>query len=265
MLVPYLVWSAFFMLFTPVNELASPESMRLALRGVVLGSTWYHLYFVPIILGVYALTPVASVALRRMGTSGGAVVFLLSLVVGIVTPVEVARSGLQDRAFMALVVLIASYLPYAALGAWYSTVRSSSWGLALAQRGWVPLLVAGAVLRGWFGAVVPWPTTPYAAVVLAVCMNLLQCLALLLLARVLAERWPHRARLATPWASVVLGVYLAHPLLIKLLYPLVDNGILPPAVWVATVWPAVTVACFTGVRALSKYRSLRWVHGVAPR
>ncbi len=259
-LVPYVVWSSVFVLIPVVGGSAAFPGVRTMLRHLLLGSAHYHLYFVPIILGVYALAPVASWVWR---TLGGGVVFVLSIVAGIAVPLAIG--DLDQSAVFQAAELVATFLPYAGTGALYAVLRKDPRWQAVERWAWPLILVGGLVVRAWFGAVVPWPGDPAQVLALAVVMNVLQCIAFLGMARYIAKRWPSFAARSVPWAPVVLGVYLAHPLLLRVLMPLLDRGILPAFPWAVLAWTVVTLTSFVAMRRLSRYRGLWWVHGVFSR
>ena len=260
-LVPYVVWSMIFMqLARPIWPL-SIGAFDGVVSDLLLGTAWYHLYFVPVILGVYLLAPAASLIYRR---AGAVVVMLISLGLGIVVPAEAARLGMQGRLFVDVVVLVTSYLPFAGLGAWYESMRGSVRWRSIERYAWLPLLLGGLALRVWFGALRPWPADPYVSAGVGVLLNVVQCFGLLGLLRVVADGVPKVTGLATGLAPLVYGVYLTHPLLVKAAVPLVIDGPMPPAVWVIFMWPAIAAVSFIAVRWASRYSALWWLHGVSP-
>lgn len=261
-LVPYLVWSAVFEAAGArlgIRPIGTPATL---IRDLALGTAWYHLYFVPVIVGIYLCTPVAYALFRRSVP----VLLLAATALGIAVPTLIGRLDLHPAAPFKLVSLVAVFLPYAAFGAWYAASRAS--GSRLIARSWPLLLLAGFGLRAWY-TLLPTPlSSAYLDSALSFAMNVLPSLGMLGFAVFAIARVPRLGPAATTWAVCVFGVYLAHPLVLLAIERAMKYAVVsrPPfAVWTLTVWPALTIGCFLGVRALSRFGWLWWLHGVPAR
>jgi len=261
-LVPYLVWSAIFIAVGARLSIKPLGPLAALARDLALGTTWYHLYFVPIIVGIYLCTPAAYALFKRSVPA----LLLVATAIGLVVPIAVTRAGLQSNLLFAFVSLVALFLPYAAVGAWYATARAS--GSRLIARTWPALLIAGLALRWWY-TLLPAPiSSAYANAALNIAMNVLPSLGVLGLALFAVERLPRLAAASAIWAVCVFGVYLSHPLvLLGIERVLKYAGIAQPPflAWTLVVWPTVTLGCFLGIWALSRFGWLWWLHGVPAR
>lgn len=262
--VPYLFWSAVFIAVGVLLDVRSLGSFKSILRGLALGTTWYHLYFVPVVLGMYALAPLASALYRR------SVLFLLAgaVTLGIFVPAAIADRGLVESAPFALVSLVCAYLPYAAIGAWYARVRTSAWWTVTERWCWPAFLVVGLGLRVWFTLLDAPPESRYVVTGLTIAMNVLPSLGVLGVARVIVAASSRAASGAVAWAPVVFGVYLVHPLVLLALERTAarfSDGLLPVWIWAPVAWPLVTVMSAALARVLVRHRSLWWLHGVVSR
>jgi len=235
-LVPYLVWSAVFIALGARLSIKPLGSAVGVARDLALGTTWYHLYFVPIIVGVYLCTPAAYALFKRSVPA----LLLVATLIGMAVPVAITRADLQKSAPFAFVSLVALFLPYAAFGAWYATARAS--GSRLIARTWPVLLIAGLALRAWY-TFLPAPiSSAYANAALNIAMNVLPSLGVLGLALWAIERIPRLAPAAATWAVCVFGVYLSHPLVLLAIERVMKYaGISQPpfAAWTLLVWPTV--------------------------
>lgn len=258
--VPYLVWSAVFIVVGALLDIRAPGSVRSIARGLLLGTTWYHLYFVPAVLGIYVLAPVASALFKRSVT----LLLAAATVAGIVVPTMIAQRGLAGSAPFALVSLVCAYLPYAASGAWYASVRGSGWWTRVERWGWPLFLAAGLGLRVWYTLLDTPLVSGYVVAVVTILMNVLPTLGVLGLARRLVERSPRVASRAVALAPAVFGVYLVHPLGLLALERLAAHLLSQPApvwLWAPIVWTALTVAAFALVGRAVAYPRLWWLHG----
>lgn len=256
---PYLFWSALYLAIGAYLGIRQSGSAWDIARDIALGTSWYHLYFVPVIIGVYLLTPLANALHKR------SMLFAVSAftVTGVVVPVLLAPNM---RLIPRLVSLVTLYLPYAAFGAWYADLRRSN--SAAVVRLWPVLLAVGLGIRGWLVLDGGWPSSPYVRAAVVIALNVLPSLGVLGLAEVLLRNRPGIGRLAGVWASFGFGVYLAHPLLLLAIDRasggiLTDGGLLPLSVAVLAVWPLTVIVSFAAVRRAARYRWLRPIHGVA--
>lgn len=261
LVVPYIAWSAIFLALRLSTLPATSDPPGEVLRGLVLGAHWYHLYFIPAILGVYAVAPVASAILKTHPH----LLLAGACVVGIVVPIAVSREGLEGVVGFALLSLVCRFLPYAAVGAWYVSVRASAQTRAFERRYWIVALTLGIAMR-WVQPEGDPLWTRYVIAAIYLVGNSCAALGLLWLARLVVDwdtrvaTWSHRLAAAT------LGVYLGHPLLLHVLEPLLTRGLggVPPLwIQVVMVWPAVTALSFALVGAAVRSGRLRWMHGTS--
>ncbi|KAF0208958.1 MAG: acyltransferase [Actinomycetota bacterium] len=261
-LVPYLVWSAIFVSVGVYLGVKPLGSLTRVVQDLLLGTTWYHLYFVPIIAGIYLFAPLAQAVYRRSAVG----LVVVACLVGMVTPTVLARVELHPETAFKLVSLVTSYLPYAAFGAWYASLRQD--GSRVVVRVWPMLLAAGFGFRAWviLGDLSRIPV--YLSALANLMGYLLPSLGVLGLAVVVSERWPKLGSRVAPWAPCVFGVYLAHPLVLLVIERTMRAvGASPTASisLMAAVWLVTTVGCFVAVRLVSKVGWLWWLHGVPRR
>lgn len=263
-LVPYLVWSAVFMVAGDFFGFTSLGTPIVIAKQLVTGAGWYHLYFVPIIMGVYILAPVASWLYRRSASG----LLIAGTLAGLVIPFLLAHIGLRMTTVLTLISNVSLYLPYAAFGAWYAGARRE--GARPFERLW-PLLIVAGIVVSTAGLLADLPVGPEpVSLVVALFSNLLVSFGVIGLAEAVTHRWSSIGERASALASSAFGVYLAHPLVILLLQvtgPFVTPGGSDVAriAFLALVWVLVTVGTFVAVRALSSVGWLWWLHGVPPR
>lgn len=261
-LLPYLAWSAVFAATGTLLGMRTVGSFEELVRHLLLGTTWYHLYFVPIIAGIYLFAPLGQLLYRR--TPVGLVIAATAL--GVLVPVLISRADPHPVTVFKLVSLIALYLPYAAFGALYSNVRvRSPRAIMIAS----PLaLAAGLGIRAWVTLGDVAPGSAHLSALLNLTMNLLPAFGVLGLASLVAMRWKGIVPRAEAWAACVFGVYLAHPLIILSAEKIAARAgawPAPVAVWAPVVWSLVTIGSFLAVRVASRTGSLWWLHGIPPR
>ena len=138
--LPYLAWAALYAVLY-VERSADGAAALLRVPGLVAsGHIWYHLYFIPMLLTFYLLTPVASRAARWSPETLLAAAYVLRIVAGPV--LTDAASGLHPL-FGQYATHVLSHLPHMALGAWFALrlpilprMFTSAW----------PLMLAGGVI-----------------------------------------------------------------------------------------------------------------------
>jgi len=146
---PYVFWTTvyvalgWFMLKPPMGAIAAVWQYVVALLS---GTGWYHLYFVPLAIILYVMSPAARWVMVRSPLALLAVCVAVALACSVlIRPWPVPGSVGDTFARGALL------LPYAALGAWYVHDRERAMGML--SRAWLPLLVGGfgarLYLAGW--------------------------------------------------------------------------------------------------------------------
>lgn len=224
--VPYLAWCVIFYFLRPFADQGQIPDNVFAMAWqfielVVSGRMWYHLYFVPMILVLYLLTPLASRAVRKAPE-----LFLVVGLVGIIygggwlidlTPyIPFGRRTLQ-RILVPVLVALVTYGPFMVLGAWFGARR------AVVERAlrWaaVPLLGAAVAVLVYTQAY-PVVSGPLREVTLYYVLDMsLFVLGFLGIAFVAADTRPFAegsvvAKRTIALASGTLGVYMMHPLVI---------------------------------------------------
>lgn len=143
------VWTAFYVLVMNVVLASEPTSVREELAGLLTASSYPHLYFLPLLIGLTVITPVlasyVSGSSRRAWTTGGlAAVWALG-----VAAMPYLTEGLLEEAIVPLqlgaLTYFLPYIGYYVLGraTWAAPPsRPVAWCLLLAA---VPLLVLATV------------------------------------------------------------------------------------------------------------------------
>lgn len=238
--VPYLLWSAIYLAVRPLAGVApAPTSLWNAVvqyvAGVVSGTTFYHLYFIPMLFVLYALTPLAIAVGRRSPEALLVGVVLVRAVlgplimqaVGMVPPLRIVDEVIEDAIIR---------MPYMALGAWFA-YRADIVRPQL-RRVWPAVLALGLAT---------FPTKAYGelraiSVVLLRVGEVAAAAAMLLgltgLADVIAGRNRQRDALVHRLAALSFGVYLAHALVMWFLRDQLG------AAGVATERPLVSAGIF---------------------
>jgi len=263
--LPYLAWALVFLALA-VATAANPLAKLAEAPGLLLtGHVWYHLYFVPMLLTLYALTPLAVRALRRSPEGAVLAAYALRLLLWpLVSPWLQANA--PDLAW-SWASHLAAHLPHMMLGGWFA-LRIELFPRWL-RRAW-PVLVAyglGGLTAISVGATASWPwllrrTFEADAMACAV-------LGLALAARELEPHYRRFGDVILAGSALSFGVYFVHPLALEALWRGVDAAGLAH-LW--TRWWAVPAAWFiiSGVSlalawALSRYPATAWLVGAHTR
>ena len=262
--VPYLAWSAvYFVLALRADaalRAAAPAAIAAAFAVRLLtGTAHYHLYFPPILLLAYALTPAANRLLRHSPLL--LVTAALACQGALVVVYRMAPLPPEPRLMLANALTL---IPFAAFGAAVAAsaerlgahpgpvaAAAAAGGVALVAHGlgWLP--VAADPGAGYLGRAAIMLAT---AAVLAAAV-VLPATSLTLTAW--AERFRAPLRGAAPLSY---GVYLAHPLLLES----VRSAVRSPAAWaspafLAALWAGVLAASLAGVALLARFRATSWL------
>lgn len=257
---PYLAWSALFLALR-----AATEPVQWAeLPGMLLsGHTWYHLYFVPMLLTFYLLTPVSA----RMAQRWPGISVLAAYALRIVpeTPVAERVGAVLGNPGWAWATHVVTHLPHMALGAWFALTypRWPAW----TRRSWPLLLAAGTVVltAASLGMFADWSL--YARRLVYPIGMAVTVIGFALLAFEL-EPWLERAStFFTRAGALAFGVFFVHPLFLEIVFRLAERG--PGArVWLRAPWLAVatfvsvTALSFASAWLLSRHRSTAWLVGL---
>jgi surface polysaccharide O-acyltransferase-like enzyme len=262
--LPYAVWAAIYSAIF-IGQAADRGHALRQLPGLVLtGHVWYHLYFIPMLLTFYLLTPLASKLAHRNPELLVVVAYLVRLLAGpAITEAARALFGVMGWQYATHVVI---HLPHMALGAWFALRMGvlPRWFRAA----WLPLLVGGlAINTGVSLSVLSAIAQPWRNSVIALGMALL-VLGIALKVTSLEPLYEHWAPDITRAGSLAFGVYFVHPLLLLGL-----NGALSAlgaqTIWLSQPWfPVVVWAVVSGLsfwiaEVLSQSRSTSWLVGLA--
>lgn len=209
--VPYVAWSVLYLWLRHVRWGGAPlpfdASMpRMLFRALVSGDSWYHLYFVPVLLVLYLLTPVARLLARLSDWAP----FAASLGVSLLLGGAFDRPRGLDPAVASLLSDVVRYAPFMAAGLLYARRRSAF--LLLAEAAWPALLGAGIIATSLQSTV---QLAPLGARALYLVAALALVGALLGLAHVVSERFHPPLEMLS---RVSFVVYLAHPAVLALLH-----------------------------------------------
>ncbi len=235
--LPYLAWSAVYLLL-----LASRQGWLPVLQAspllILSGRTWYHLFFVPALLLLYLLTPLASPLAQRW--PGWFVLAAYALRLGAASFVAALVRGADGASLWSVALTVTVHLSEMALGAWFAVrIRDV---LPNIRRWWPALIAAGGalLLMRLLSALPPDLPRPLTQTV----VPLGTALEVLGLAGLCFALTADRAggSVVRRTAALTYGVYLSHPLT-----ALAWNGAVAALGWEAlwrTPWFAlVAFAC----------------------
>jgi surface polysaccharide O-acyltransferase-like enzyme len=210
--VPLLVWTLFYLAFRHFY-LGTADDVQDATKSVAAGSPYYHLYFLFVLAGLYALTPFLRVVTRHSPMRLVAAFAAMLLVLGMA---DQALSVFLAEGQLNAVTRFLPYAGYFVAGWCLCRVPVNPRGLRIAAVAfvvsavgttvgtWALILVAGwgDVAQFFFGYLSP----------LVVVMSL----ASFVLLRAAAERLPAVSghRIVRRLSELSLGVYLVHPALL---------------------------------------------------
>jgi surface polysaccharide O-acyltransferase-like enzyme len=210
-------------------------------QDVVLGSPWYHLWFMYMMLGLYLMMPAMRYAVLGVGDGPGWR-HLLAVAAGMTWFVSIAQT-LQKTSHASFIGLAPLFIVYF-LGGYYllrRQVRLTSWQL------WLGVILAIAGMAG--GVALLYPALKEWAFVLFYSNRSPFAMMLTFCVFLLALRFP--AHRVPAWVNhlgkATLGIYAIHPFWIDMLarwgYGLAQAG---------SYWPLMTLLVF----ALSAVTSL---------
>jgi len=260
-LAPYLVWSA---LYLSIAGARGDWTYWLARTPMLLltGKSWYHLYFIPVLILFYLLTPLVAPIVRRRPE--------LLLVVAYAIRIFLAApvSSLADRVGGPLLVTFAvsatTHVSNMALGAWFAVRKDRV--LPWLQRGWLVLLgVGGALLLANTASALPDALPSILdGVTVSVAMGLL-VLGMVGFAFSLHASTDAAEKVARA-GTLAFGVYFMHPALLLALRSTLDaTG--TAVLWDSTWFPmlsilAVTLASFAIASVLASLPATSWLVGI---
>ncbi len=234
--LPYTAWAIVY-LGALLATASDPVAQITRAGGLLLtGHVWYHLYFVPMLLTFYLITPLASRAIRAKPELLLVVIYVLRIALWPSLSLWLRETA--PALVWSYATHLATHLPHMALGAWFA-VRQHRLPSAL-RRLWPLVLGAGliAVTLLAVGATAEWPA---ALRRLVYPLGMAATILGLVLGGFALEPRTHRvAPQIARAAALSFGVYLVHPLWLLALESLVTAAGLDTA-WLS--WWAVPAAC----------------------
>jgi len=202
--VPYLIWSTAYII-APLL-MGATRSPSQVLVGLLTGETWYHLYFVPAIMVVYALTPLV----ERVVRISPELLLLIALAVHLTVPLTFNGSvpfvpGAVERVISSTAI----YMPYAALGA---LIAKRGLERSVLRRGWPVLLAASLFLMSHRTVLLPSDAVLYRSLTAVAALGVLG--GALGACSVMAD-WKPLRQIAESLGPHTYTAYLVHPLLIQ--------------------------------------------------
>ena len=261
-IAPYLAWSSLYLLIAAARGYW-PYWLTHTPALLLTGRSWYHLYFIPVLVFFYVLTPLVAPAARRYPELLVATAYAARLL--LVEPVTRAASTVGGPLLVTFAVVTTTHASHMALGAWFATRKDALrpvlrrvWPLALT----LGSLVLVAQSRGLVPAL---PDTLQDAVVpAAMALTVLGLAGLAFGIRMNPTTADKTARLG----SLALGVYIAHPVLLlvwRSAITAVGGALLLQSPWFSVVSVTVITASSFGLSALlSRGRATAWLVGSRP-
>lgn len=260
--LPYVFWALLFFLLA-LSRAADPASRLAEGPGLLLtGHVWYHLYFVPMLLTFYALTPLAAPLMRRSPELGVLLAYAVRLLLWpVLSPWLQAHA--PDLAWSYASHIVA-HLPHMALGAWFA-LRLEIFPLWLRKWSWPVLLTYGlggltalslGMLGTWHFLLRRLAEADFMAGAV---------LGLTLLAFQLEPLWRRLERPVLVGSALSFGVYFVHPLFLEAVTEAVrETG--AERLWfewwaVPLAWGIITSASFVTAWLLSVSPKTAWLVG----
>lgn len=263
--LPYVAWATLYLAVASGQTDDASSLIRRAPGLLLTGHVWYHLYFIPMLLSFYLLTPIIAPAVRRWPDAALAGVYALRILVwGGVPGWQGASAWLHGWApelAWSFAQHVATHLPHMVLGAWFAS-RSASIGSR--RRLWPLFLALGLMVLGARSAGLLGDLPRLAAQTVYPLGMALTVLGLVLLAFAAEERIRKHAEAVTRLAALSFGVYFVHPLVLLAIWSGVGSA---EGIW-STPWAvpgAWAVACVVSLliaSAFSRFDTTAWLVGV---
>ena len=272
--LPYLVWSCVYYVLRPSVMGVHLPPGRIAwfwdfLNKLVDGTVWFHLYFVPIVLVLYLLTPPAA-KLARLSPEA----FVLGVVaLSLAWRVTFFAQAATYVPWGALLNNVIAYAPYAAMGAWIAVRKD----LVRKVLMWTwPLLLAGGLYGLWqIGAKTLRFTDADRLADLAMhlpvrlryeslgmLIGFAAVLGMLGLAWFVSGRWGRMDRAIESMYPASFGIYLVHPLVTSAVVSVSLRYLLPVQLlswwWIGVAWVAVFAITWVIVWLMLRTKLTRW-------
>ncbi len=261
---PYLAWAALYATLYVVRAEDRASALAQVPGLVASGHIWYHLYFIPMLLTFYALTPLAAGALKRSPELTVLAAYALRIVAG--PAITHALAGVNPLLGQ-YGIHVLSHLPHMALGAWFA-LRLDTIGPRVG-RWWPAMLATGLAALAYLSAsgTPSWPLELHR--LLFPGAMALTVIGFALGAIELEPHYAPEARTVTHLGSLSFGVYFVHPLILLAVFTAAGpatTGSPWLRVWFPLlVWAGASVLSLLISDQLGRFRFTAWLVGLAPR
>ncbi len=259
--LPWLAWSVVYALLFLATERDMGAALVKLPALLVSGHVWYHLYFVPMLLAFYVVTPLAARVAHRSPELLVILAYGLRIAYG--PQVTGAAADIHPQLGQ-YAVHVVTHLPHMALGAWFALRLDvlPSWLRAT----WPALLGAGTGILGWASVNGLGQLTPTVQRTVYPVGMALTVLGFALGAIALEPRYERHAHRLTFLGSLAFGVYFVHPLLlwaVRLVAPETGADSLWLHAWFPlAIWAMVTAASFAISDVLRRSHLTAWTIGL---
>lgn len=264
-LVPYLVWSAVYIVFRYYTPGDLQPQMPLwsfvldVVKLLLLGRASFHLYFIPVVLEFYLVAPLVARAFARQPWLTGLTLWAVGAFTTLIVKAPPSDHLVTAYRMLGYTVWL---LPAAAAGGWYGVVRRTA--MPVLSRVWPLFLAAGLTLR-WLDRG-PWLlTVPWQQRVIETSALVFTIIGLVTALDMLVRVLPGLAPITWRLGSYSFGVYLVHPFAIYAMARVVTrlglNGMWVSPWFTIAAIVAVAVGCFASVGVLMRYPAVAWVFG----
>ncbi len=212
----YLAWSAIYWLiryggYAPPEAAAPSHGLAGFVSALLNGTAWIHLYFVPLVVLVYVVTPVAARVIRISPA--------LALVITVSATSIWMRSPQLAVGVPETLNRLLAYSPFAVCGAWYAIRRARTdvtgpWRI----RAWPAWLAAGIALQTLYLTHVIGPWRAAVLYPVRVAWTVAITVGVAGACASLARRATSTRRAAHTLSPLTYQVYLAHPAMLAVAY-----------------------------------------------
>jgi surface polysaccharide O-acyltransferase-like enzyme len=226
-LLPLLFWTGFYVVYRHVYDHIGPGEL---FKDTVKGYPYYHLWFLYMIIGLYAVTPALKIL---VASSDRTTLIILTACLFVVAAIDrtvslATMSAHHDKAEPhTFLVLWLRFIPYFLAGyiltKWRPRVRvAAALGCALTCWAVLCLITAYAHSKGWQDPYFAYDSLDPSVIIAS--LTLFACFS-----SVPVSCSPAIAARLQSLAGLTLGIYLVHPLWLDVLRKIGVTGLLHPA------------------------------------